>query len=147
MLALALSGRTDSVISLSEIERGGMSYTVDTLRAFARDFPDDERYFLLGTDALAGFDGWREPAHILRLARLAAFVREPYEVDVVDRSTVLSSHRSSILLFDAVRVKISSTDVRSAAARGESLAGRTPPSVEEYIVKHGLYRDSGTGRS
>jgi len=73
-------------------------------------------------------------------------VREPYEPDVVDASPILSANRSSILIFDSVRVKISSTDVRRAAARGESLSGRTPPAVEEYIVKQGLYRDSGTGR-
>ena len=147
MLALALSGRKDFVISLSEVERGGISYTVETLGAFAREFPRDERYFLLGTDALAGFDGWREPAEILRLARMVAFVREPYEADVLERSASVSANRSSVLLFDSVRVKISSTDVRRAAARGESLSGRTPPAVEEYIVKHGLYRDSGTGRT
>lgn len=147
MLALALAGRSDFVISLSEVERGGTSYTVETLRAFAREFPDEERYFLLGTDALAGFDGWREPEEILRLARLAVFVREPHGLEVMDRVAAVARHRSSVLLFDSVRVKISSTDVRRAAARGESLSGRTPPAVEEYIVKHGLYKDSGTGRS
>jgi nicotinic acid mononucleotide adenylyltransferase len=51
------------------------------------------------------------------------------------------------LIFDAVRVKISSTAVRHAVARGESIAGTTPPAVEEYIVKQGLYRDSGAGRA
>ncbi|HWC65316.1 MAG TPA: nicotinate-nucleotide adenylyltransferase [Thermoanaerobaculia bacterium] len=146
MLALALQGRPSFVISLEEIDRGGTSYTVETLRAFRRSRPGDELWFLLGTDALAGFDRWREPREILSLARLAAFVREPYEPDVVDASPILSAHRSSILIFDSVRVKISSTDVRSAAASGQPLTGRTPPAVEEYIVKHGLYRDSGNGR-
>ena len=146
MLALSLSGRRDFILSLAEIERGGTSYTVETLRAFVRDHPHDEVFFLLGTDALAGFDRWRQPREILSLARLAGFVREPYEPDVVDASPILSANRSSILIFDSVRVKISSTDVRRAAARGESLSGRTPPAVEEYIVKQGLYRDSGTGR-
>ena len=146
MLALALAGRRDFALSLAEVDRGGVSYTVETLRAFRESHPRDELFFLLGTDALAGFDGWREPAGILGLARLAAFVREPHEPDVVDRSPILSAQRSSVLIFDSVRVKISSTDVRRAAARGESLSGRTPPAVEEYIVKQGLYRDSGTGR-
>ncbi len=147
MLALALEGRHDFVISLSELDRGGTSYTVDTLRAFSREYAADERFFLLGTDALAGFDAWREPGEILRLARLATFVREPHEADVLERSAAVAAHRSSVLLFDSVRVKISSTDVRRAATRGESLSGRTPPAVEEYIVKHGLYRHSGTERT
>ncbi len=147
MLALALEGRRDFTLSLAEIDRGGTSYTVDTLRAFRRDRPADELYFLLGTDALAGFDRWREPEEILRIATLAAFVREPHEPDVVAASPILSAHRSSILIFDSVRVKISSTDVRRAAAAAESLAGSTPPAVEDYIAKHGIYRDSGTGRA
>ena len=147
MLALALEGRRDFTISLAELERGGTSYTVDTLRGFRRQFPDDELYFLLGTDALAGFDRWRDPEEILRLATLAAFVREPHEADVAEKSALLSAHRGSILIFDAVRVKISSTDVRCAAAAGEPLSGRTPPAVEEYIAKHRIYRDSGIGRA
>jgi nicotinate-nucleotide adenylyltransferase len=147
MLALALEGRPDFTVSLAEIERGGTSYTVDTLRAFRRALPGDELYFLLGTDALAGFDRWREPEEILHLATLAAFVREPHEPDVVERSPWLAAHRGSVLIFDSVRVKISSTDVRRSAAAGEPLSGRTPPPVEEYIAKQGLYRDSGTGRA
>ena len=147
MLALALAGRPDFSLSLAEIERGGPSYTVETLRAIARDRPGAELFFLLGTDALAGFERWVEPLEILRLARLAAFVREPHEPGPLLSTPFLSRHRSSVLIFDAVRVKISSTGVRRAIARGESVAGTTPPAVEEYIVKQGLYRDSGTGRT
>jgi len=147
MLALALAGRPDFSLSLAEIERGGPSYTVETLRGIARDRPGDELFFLLGTDALAGFERWVEPLEILRLARLAAFVREPHEPGPLLSTPFLSRHRSSVLIFDAVRVKISSTGVRRAIARGESVAGTTPPAVEEYIVKQGLYRDSGTGRT
>ena len=147
MLALALAGRRDFSLSLAEVERGGPSYTVETLRAIARERPADELYFLLGTDALAGFEHWVEPLDILRLARLAAFVREPYEPGPILASPFLSGQRSSVLIFDSVRVKISSTGVRRAISRGESIAGTTPPAVEEYIAKQGLYRDSGAGRT
>jgi nicotinate-nucleotide adenylyltransferase len=145
MLAIALAGRPDFSLSLVEIDRGGPSYTVDTLRALARAFPRDELYFLLGTDALAGFDRWVEPEEILRLARLAAFVREPYDPRMLDQKPFLAAHRRAVLIFDAVRVKISSTEVRRAVARGESISSATPPAVEEYIVKQGLYKDSGVG--
>ena len=147
MLALALAGRPDFSLSLIEVERGGPSYTIETLRAIAREHPGDELYFLLGTDALAGFDRWVEPLEILRHARLAAFVREPFEPQPLLSTPFLAAHRSSVLIFDTVRVKISSTAVRRAIARGESISGVTPPAVEEYIVKQGLYRDSGTGRT
>ena len=146
MLALAIEGRPDFSLSLAEVERGGTSYTVDTLRELSRAHPEDSLYFLLGTDALAGFDRWREPDEILRLATLAAFVREPHEPASLPPSPRRAAHPESVLIFDSVRVKISSTDVRRSIARGESIAGKTPAAVEEYIVKHGLYRDSGIGR-
>jgi nicotinate-nucleotide adenylyltransferase len=78
MLALALAGRPDWPIWLGELDREAPSYTVDTLRALSRENPDDELWLLLGTDTLAGFDRWREPEEIVRLARVAAFLREPF---------------------------------------------------------------------
>lgn len=146
MLALAIEGRPDFAISLAEIERGGTSYTVDTLSAIKRAHPEDALFFLLGTDALAGFDRWREPDEILSLATLAAFVREPHEPAALPPSARRAAHPDSVLIFDSVRVKISSTDVRRSIARGESIAGKTPAAVEEYIVKHGLYREAGIGQ-
>ena len=71
MLALALAGRPDWSISLGELDREPPSYTVDTLRALRAGTPGDELWLLMGTDALAGFDRWREPEEIVRLARVA----------------------------------------------------------------------------
>ena len=144
MLALALQGRRDRLISLCELGADGPSYTVDTLRLFSRRYPADELTFLLGTDALSGLARWKEPGEIVRLARLAAFVRAPYEPETVLASAELAPFRKSILILDSVRVTISSSELRRAVSRGESIAGQTTPAVEEYIFKHGLYRpDSG----
>lgn len=140
MLALALQGRRDRRISLCELDRPGPSYTVDTLREFARTFPGSELTFLLGTDALAGFARWKEPAEIVRLARLAAFVREPFGPDRAFADPEVAAFRNSVLILDSVRVTISSSELRRALSRGGSLTGRTPAPVEEYIAKQGLYR-------
>ena len=78
MLALAIAGRPDWTIDLEELDRQPPSWTVDTLRSIAARHPDDELWLLMGTDILAGFARWREPAAILGLARIAAFHREPY---------------------------------------------------------------------
>ncbi len=142
MLALALAGRPRSVVSFSELDRPGPSYTVDTLREFAGRFPSDERYFLLGSDAWAGFQRWREPEEILRLARLAVFVREPCLPEPILEEPFWRERRKSILIFSSVRVTISSTDLRAAISRGDSLSGRTPKAVEEYIFKQGLYTEA-----
>lgn len=139
MLALALAGRPRSVVSFSELDRPEPSYTADTLREFARQFPSDELYFLLGSDAWAGFPRWHEPEEILRLARLAVFVREPYEPEPILELPFWAGRRKSILIFGSVRVTISSTGLRAAISRGESISGLTPKPVEEYIFKQRLY--------
>ena len=68
MLKLAVGGQTEFVISTKEIERGGVSYTVETLAELRRDQPDDELFLLLGADSLADLPTWREPARICELA-------------------------------------------------------------------------------
>ena len=139
MLALALAGRPRSVLSFCELDRPEPSFTVDTLREFAETHPADERYFLLGSDAWESFPRWREPEEILRLARLAVFVREPFEPGPILEQPFWRGRENSILIFGSVRVTISSTDLRAAVSRGESISALTPGPVEEYIFKQGLY--------
>ena len=143
MLALAIEGRPDWSLSLSELEREGPSYTVDTLRELSARLLHDELWVLMGTDALAGLDRWKEPNEIVRLARVAAFYRDPYRgagLVVPD----VGGLAQRLEVFDAGSVRISSTELREDLARGMSAAGRVPPAVAEYITKQGLYR-TGAG--
>ena len=78
MVALAIDGRSDWVLSFDELDRQPPSYTVDTLSALSARFLRDELWLLMGTDALAGLRKWRDPEEIVRLARIAAFHREPF---------------------------------------------------------------------
>lgn len=141
MLAIAIEGRMDFSISTVELSRPGLSYTFETLEILAARHPGDELFFLLGTDALAGIARWKNPARIGELARLAAFVREPHtDADELRRGSGMLADR--ILIFDSTRVTISATDLRTRLAEGKSIGGLTPPGVEEYIAKHGLYSRS-----
>lgn len=145
MLALALAGRPDWTISFGELDREGPSYTVDTLRALSARSLHDELWFLMGTDALAGFARWKDPAEILRLARVAAFCRDPFRGDGVVMPDVPGAAQR-VEVFDAGSVRISSTELRGELSRGASPAGRVPAAVAEYITKHGLY-SAGDGRA
>ena len=139
MLALALAGRPDWSISFEELDREPPSYTVDTLRALSARFLRDELWLLMGTEALAGFARWREPEEIVRLARLAAFHREPF---VGSRLHVppVAGIENRLEVFDGGSFKISATELRDELARGGTAAGRVPEPVAEYITKHRLYR-------
>jgi len=143
MLALATEGRPDWSLSLSELEREGPSYTVDTLRELSARLLHDELWVLMGTDALAGLRRWKEPEEIVRLARVAAFYRDPYRGEGLVLPDV-AGLAQRLEVFDAGSVRISSTELREDLARGASAAGRVPSAVAEYITKQGLYR-TGAG--
>jgi nicotinate-nucleotide adenylyltransferase len=139
MLALALEGRPDWTISLSELDREPPSYTVDTLSQLTREYPGDELWLLMGTDVLAGFARWRRPAEIIQMARIAAFEREPFTGSAASIPDV-PGLRNRLEVFDAGSVKISSTELRDELERGARAEGRVPRSVAEYITKQGLYK-------
>jgi len=144
MLALALAGRPDWSIAFDELDREPPSYTVETLRALAQRLAGDELWLLMGTDTLAGFDRWKEPEEILKLARVAAFYRDPF---VGERLRVpgVAGLSDRLEVFDAGSVRISGTDLRKDLSAGRGAAGRVPEPVAEYITKQGLYR-SGVAR-
>ena len=145
MLALALQGRRGWRIALDELDREAPSYTVDTLRTLSERYPSDELWLLMGTDMLATLDRWRQPEEIARLARIAAFNREPFVGENL-RVPEIPGLSSRLEVFDAGSVKISSSGLRADLSRGESVADRVPGPVAEYITKHGLYRSGMAAR-
>jgi nicotinate-nucleotide adenylyltransferase len=139
MLALAIQGHPGWSIDLQELDREPPSYTVETLRDLSARRLQDEIILLMGTDTLAGLARWKEPEEIVKLARIAAYTREPFAGAGLEVPEVVGlSERLEV--FDAGSVKISSTGLRADLARGDSAADRVPGPVAEYITKHGLYR-------
>lgn len=145
MLALALQGRPDWAIAFDELDRQAPSYTVDTLRTLSSFHPHDELWLLMGTDTLAGIRKWRKPDEIVRLARIAAFAREPFSGSGLAIPKI-EGLRERLEIFDAGSVKISSSDLRKELARGGGAGGNLPGAVAEYITKHGLYRSGADTR-
>jgi nicotinate-nucleotide adenylyltransferase len=122
-------------VSSIEIDREGLSYTVDTLDTFARTHPSAERFFLVGADALSSFSAWREPDRIARLARIAV-LRRPGAVAPV----AADSLPSDTILLPTRLVDVSSTEIRERARTGKSIVGFVPESVAEFMVAERLYR-------
>lgn len=75
LLRLALAGKNNCEVDDQEIRRGGISYTVDTLRDYAKQFPSAELFYLIGADNAAKLNEWREPAELARLAEFLAIPR------------------------------------------------------------------------
>jgi nicotinate-nucleotide adenylyltransferase len=132
MLAAAVGDDPRFRVEAVEIERGGTSYTVDTLLELRRAEPEVEWALLIGLDQFRSFAGWRDPEGIARLARLGVLSRGGEEL-------------REPAAFGAVRVPvsridISATEVRRRAAAGLSLRYYVPDAVAEIIAAEGLYR-------
>ena len=130
MLRLAIADRPGLVLSTLEIDRGGVSYTVDTLREIHRQRPDDDLFFLMGADTLRDLPGWREPEEVARLAT-PLVVQRPGEPEALTEVTHLR--------VDMPPTDVSSSAIRERLARGEGVEGLVPAEVAAYIAEHGLY--------
>ena len=135
MVRLLAEGNTRFEVSAAEVERSGLSFTVDTLTHFAAEYPAAERYFLVGADVLATFAKWREPARVLELAQLVVLQRADSEPAAVP-ATVPGALRR----LNTRRVDVSSTEIRERVRQGRTIRGFVTDNVAAYIARHGLYR-------
>jgi nicotinate-nucleotide adenylyltransferase len=122
-----------------EIDRAGLSYTVDTLETFAQRFPNAERFFLIGEDAIAAFGAWRNPEQILKLAKLA-ILRRQGGVGSVSTADSEPSLPSGTITLATRLVDVSSTEIRERVRSGKSIRGFVPESVAAFIETERLYR-------
>ena len=139
---LAVAGDERLAVSALEIERGGASYTADTLRELHARQPEQELTFIVGGDMAASLPRWREPRAILELCTIGAAARDGVGRDEVlerlDRELPGASDR--IRFFDMPRIDISSTLIRRRVAAGEPVRYLVPDAVAASIEREGLYR-------
>jgi nicotinate-nucleotide adenylyltransferase len=142
MLRLAVAGDPYFHVSTVEIDRGGPTYTVETLAALRGELAAaDELVFILGEDALLDLPHWRDPAGILRLATLGVAQRPGgvrADLDALER--VLPGLRGRIRFVEMPVIGISSTEIRRRVREGRSIRFQVPAAVEAYIAEQGLYR-------
>ena len=144
MLELAVADNPAFVVSRYEIDRGGVSYTVDTLEHFRQEDAGRELFLLVGADMLRDLPHWHRAERLCELAVVAAAGRPAAgQIDFDVLAAVTTPER--IELFRRHRVEmpecgLSSTDLRRRIAEGRSIRHQTPRAVEEYIRSQGLYR-------
>lgn len=146
MLELAVGGYEPFKISALEIERGGLSYTVDTLEAIRAERPGDELFLLLGGDSWHDLPDWREPQRICELAR-PVIVGRPHTPPLESSRTGQALAGIEPIVVTMPQIGLASSDLRERIAAGKSIRFRTPRAVEKYIETRGLYRDGATNGS
>lgn len=139
MLRIAIQN-TQIEVSDIELQRGGTSYTFETVTALKETYPDDELIFFMGTDMFLSFDKWRNPDIIMEKAALGVFYRgEKGEVEAISQQkTLLEAQGAKIYLVENPVTEISSTELRRLIAFrcAEDLL---PKGVFEYISSNDLY--------
>ena len=136
MLKLATGGNTALEVSLLEIDRGGVSYTVDTITAIRDAYPDAELILLVGGDTLTDMPNWKDPEKISATAQIAVVDRPGAKLDA------LAIAGAEVLHVSMPLIDLSSREIRGRVARGESICYRLPRGVEQYIIHAGLYGHS-----
>ena len=138
MVQRCFEGVPGMVVDPIEIDRGGLSYMVDTVETLQRRWPSAELHLLIGEDVLATFPQWREPERLRSMVRL-----------VVLRRSLVESHQSDSVQRDAPgfpvqhlatrQVDVSSTEIRARVRAGRSIRGFVTDAVADYIASTGLY--------
>ena len=150
MLEMAMRGNSFFRTSSVEIRRGGVSYSIDTVKHFARRF--GEIYFLMGMDAFSDIGLWKAHQELFLYADFVVMVRPGNRLSglpenllgkmrQLDASTFEHASGKKIYFHHITQLDISSTRIRGLARMGKSIRYLVPHPVERYIIKKGLYRN------
>lgn len=140
MCRLAFEGISDKCeIEISDIERkmGGVSYTINTIRELARQFPDGQFYLLIGGDMLFSFKEWYKYESILKESKVCAVARGG---DSFTDMLEFAAEMGRVKVLPTNVVDVSSTEIREKTAKGEDISELVPRKVVEYIAANDLYR-------
>src|SRR3954447_1708914 len=139
MTVIATASNPRFSVSRVDIDRGGPTYTIDTLTDLQGQRPDAELFFITGADALSQIVSWRDSDRCFQLAHFVGVTRPGF--------TLGDSHlpQGTVSLVEVPALSISSTDCRDRVVRGMPVWYLVPDGVVQYIEKRGLYHD-GSGR-
>jgi nicotinate-nucleotide adenylyltransferase len=145
MLNLAVGGNPSFEVDDRELQREGISFTIDTLRELRNEKPDVDWFLLMGADSLVDLGRWKEPSELCKLAIPIIVARGGFPLPNLDSLLpfVDSDRMADILRFvvHMPQMEISSRDLRIRIQNHRSIRYQVPASVEAYIRTHELYRD------
>lgn len=142
MVELAIKDNPYFEISPLEKERGGKSYTVDTMAYFKELYPEKDLYFIMGADSLLSFPAWKNTDLLVKLCSFIVVSRPGYVVPdrFWETKGLPALLRQKLYLVEIPGMDISSSQIRERVKRDKSIKYLLPREIEEYIYKHKLYR-------
>lgn len=141
MTVIATASNPRFSVSRADIERGGPTYTKDTLRDLREQNPEAELYFITGADALATILSWQDWPEMFEMARFVGVSRPGYELNGDHLADALGSLPPRALsLVEVPALAISSTECRRRAAESRPIWYLVPDGVVQYVSKRRLYQ-------
>lgn len=139
MTMLATQDNPLFLVSDVEIRRGGVSYTVDTLRYFQSEYPNHRLYFITGADTIPEIHSWRSPEELVQMAYFVVALRPGYSFEGLNRE-FYQQYMDHIVFMEMPVMGISSTEIRKRVNLGKTITYQLHPAVEQYIREHRLYQ-------
>jgi nicotinate-nucleotide adenylyltransferase len=136
MTVIATASNPRFWVSRVDIERGGPTYTIDTLRDLHAELPEADLYFITGADALGEIFTWRNAGELFDLAHFVGCTRPGY---AMDDSTLEGIPSDRVSIVEIPALAISSTECRKRTEAGEPVWYLVPDGVVQYINKYSLY--------
>jgi len=144
MAVLATAANPDFDVSRMEVDRPGLTYTIDTLNMLRAEYgPSAEIFFITGADAVWEILTWKDADAVADLATFIAATRPGYDLELARASHESATTHFRLEYIEVPALAISSTDMRRRVAEGRPVRYLTPEAVVAYIEKHGLYREIG----
>jgi nicotinate-nucleotide adenylyltransferase len=143
MALLATYGNPSFTCSPLELNRGGISYTVDTLTLLRQEEPNAELFYITGVDAVADILSWKRHEEVIRMTTFIAATRPGYDLSNL-KERLPMPYLERILLLGSTALGISSTDIRERIARHMPIRYLTPDAVIDYVYKYRLYAATET---
>lgn len=141
MCELAADGIDGVEVSSFEIDKGGKSYTVDTIRHFRTEYPYDELFLLVGSDMLSTFDEWYRYEEILENASLCAVSRLGNDMKLLEEYAEKLRRFGNVYISQSPSVPMSSSKIRRLVKNRKDFSCYLPEKVVQYIKVHSLYRE------
>lgn len=144
MTRLAVADRECFCCLDLEVERGGDTYTYETLETLHTMYPQARLYFIVGADCLFSIENWYHPEKIFRQCILLAASRNGMPMETLEkkRRELAETYGAEIQLAAFPNIEISSTDIRRRCREGRSIQYLVPDPVREYIERNGYYQNA-----
>lgn len=145
MVRLAIAKHEHFKLCTIEVERGGPTYTADTLDELQEKLGAHEYYLILGRDSFKDLPMWKDANRLVGMCRLVVVPRVGTNLPELSEvaSKIGGLARENVVTLDSPMIGISSSGIRERVSRGLPIDYLVPGEVEKYIIAHGLYRSTG----